>query len=137
MPPLRQHYLATGPNDTKSIAINARKGLDLIVEVAAAILASGGLAKKIYTGEHDKFLHATGGALIASLVSIFAYYRFDLTRNQAALVGMITTIAVALLKEYAYDAHHKDIHTVDPRDASATIFGGTVGILFFNFQLDF
>ena len=74
--------------------------------------------------------------LIEKYLSIFAYYRFDLTRNQAALVGLVTTIAVALLKEYAYDAHHQDIHTVDPRDASATIFGGGIGILFFNFQFD-
>ncbi len=134
---LQIHTLAAAPTESNDKSISVRKGVDLLVEVAAATLASGILAKKIYTGEHDKFLHATVGSLIASCVSIFAYYRFDLTRNQAALVGFVTTIAVALLKEYGYDAHHQDIHTVDPRDASATIFGGAIGTLFFNFQFNF
>lgn len=110
--------------------LTVKDAAEVAVAVAASTLVSGLLAKQVYAGEQDKFLHATAGSLVAAAATLLSYYGFKVTKNQAALIGFATTVAVALLKEYAYDAAHKDRHTVDIRDAEATAMGGGVGTFF-------
>ncbi len=114
-----------------------KDGGEILIAVAASTLVSGLLAKQIYTGEQDKFLHATGGSLIAAATTLLAYYGFKVSKNEAAIIGFATAVAVALLKEYAYDASHRDTHTVDIHDAAATSMGGAMGAFFVRFQFRF
>jgi hypothetical protein len=119
----------------KSTTINPHKltfndGGEIAIAVAASILASGLLAKQVYAGQQDKFLHAEAGSLIASAATLLAYYGFKVSKNEAALIGFATAVAVGLLKEYAYDVNRKHIHTVDIHDARATSMGGASGALF-------
>ncbi|MBC7538534.1 MAG: hypothetical protein H7281_06925 [Bacteriovorax sp.] len=53
-----------------------------------------------------------------------------MSKNEAALIGFAFAVAIGLLKEHAYDASHKDTHTVDIRDAEATSMGGAAGAFF-------
>ncbi len=114
--------------------LTMKDAAEVAVAVAASTLVSGLLAKQIYAGEQDKFLHATAGSLIAAAATLFSYYGLKVSKNQAALIGFATAVAVALLKEYAYDARHTEAHTVDIRDAEATALGGGVGTFFIRLQ---
>jgi hypothetical protein len=104
-----------------------KDGGEIAIAVGASLLVSGLMAKQIYAGQQDKFLHATGGSLIAAATTLLAYYGFKVSKNEAALIGFATAVAVGLLKEYAYDTHHTDVHTVDIHDAEATAMGGAAG----------
>ncbi|RPJ71847.1 MAG: hypothetical protein EHM20_14285 [Alphaproteobacteria bacterium] len=117
--------------------LSVKDGAEIAIAVAASTLASGLLAKQIYPGQEDKFLHATGGSLIAAAATLLSYYGLNVSKNQAALIGFATTVAVALLKEYAYDASHRDTHTVDIRDAQATAMGGGLGAIFIRLKFEF
>lgn len=117
--------------------LTVKDAAEVAVAVAASTLVSGLLAKQIYAGEQDKFLHATTGSLIAATATLFSYYGLKLSKNQAAIIGFATAVAVALLKEYAYDARNRDSHTVDIRDAQATALGGGVGTFFIRLKFEF
>lgn len=117
--------------------LSVKDGAEIAIAVAASTLVSGVLAKQMYAGEQDKFLHATGGSLIAAAATVLSYYGLNVSKNQAALIGFATTVAVALLKEYAYDARHRDTHTVDIRDAESTVMGGGVGAIFIRLKFEF
>lgn len=117
--------------------LDLKEGAEIVIAVAASTLVSGLMAKQIYNGEQDKFLHATTGSLIAAGATLISYYGLKLTKNQAALVGFATAVAAALLKEYAYDARNRNNHTVDSRDASATAMGGGLGAFFLRLKFEF
>lgn len=116
--------------------LTVKDAAEVAVAVAASTLASGLLAKQVYAGEQDKFLHATAGSLVAAAATLLSYYGFKMTKNQAAIIGFATSVAVALLKEYAYDAAHRDTHTVDIRDAGATVMGGGIGTFFIRLKFE-
>lgn len=117
--------------------LDLKEGAEVAIAVAASTLVAGIMAKQIYNGEQDKFLHATTGSLIAAGATLISYYGFKLTKNQAALVGFATAVAAALFKEYAYDARNRNNHTVDSRDAAATAMGGGLGALFLRLKFKF
>lgn len=122
-------------SDTRDL--NVKEGAEIVIAVAASTLVAGILAKQVYAGEQDKFLHATAGSLIAAGATLISYYGFKVSKNQAALIGFATAVAVALLKEYAYDASHRNNHTVDGRDAAATAMGGGLGAFFIRLKFEF
>ena len=92
--------------------------------VTVATLAAGLLAAGVYPNQKDKLKHVFYGSLMASLVTVSSYYGLDLSPTQSMWLGIAGTVIFSLLKEYIYDRHHRDIHTVDFQDAVATSIGG-------------
>lgn len=95
----------------------------LALAITVATLAAGLLASGTYPHQVDKLKHALLGTLTAFVVTITAYYGFQLSPKQSMIVGVATTIALALAKEHLYDKRHRGIHTVDTHDAVATSYG--------------
>lgn len=66
--------------------------------------------------DQDKANHALAGAAIVALLTPFA----------GLLLALAGCAAVALAKEFLYDAHPGSGHTVDWLDAVWTVLGGLV-----------
>lgn len=66
--------------------------------------------------DQDKANHAVWGAITTAIAAPLA----------GILPALILCVAVALAKEYLYDAQHADVHTVDWRDAAWTVLGGVI-----------
>ncbi len=69
-----------------------------------------------FTIPADKANHIVYGAAITAVVTLFT----------GLLIGLAVCAVWGLAKEYVYDAHHTDVHTVDWRDAAATLLGGCI-----------
>jgi hypothetical protein len=80
-------------------------------------------------GERDKQEHAAAGAVVGAVTD--ATVRLLAPRAprwERVLVGVAASAAVGTAKELL-DARHPRDHDADPKDALATVAGGTVGVL--------
>lgn len=127
---INQLSASANSNTIETHKVTVKDASEIAIAVGASTLVAGILAKQVYAGEQDKFLHATTGSLIASAATLLAYYGLKVSKNRATLIGFATSVAVALLKEYAFDASNRDNHTVDIHDAKATTMGGATGAFF-------
>jgi uncharacterized membrane protein YeaQ/YmgE (transglycosylase-associated protein family) len=80
-------------------------------------------------GQRDKQQHAAAGAVIGALAcAATKSFSPRSTWFSRAVIGVAAAAIAGVAKE-AFDAQHPRSHTADPKDALATIAGGTVGVL--------
>ncbi len=79
--------------------------------------------------ERDKQEHFAGGVVLGAVgAGVAGMVAPKSTWWTRALIGVATAAVVGVAKEVA-DAQHPRTHDADPKDAIATVAGGTVGAL--------
>lgn len=86
--------------------------------------------------DQDKANHTFYGAAIAAVVIcvlalmarllVFAGLVQHLAPSVIVWTAGLAVLAVAMWKEWIYDARHTDVHTVDPLDFEFTLLGGAL-----------
>lgn len=123
-------YSTSSTIDSRVITPTVAK--EMGISIAASTLISGILARQMYDGAGDKITHGMSGSLIGAIGTLLAYYKYDMSKNKAALIGFAAAVAVGLLDEYGYKPANGDV-----RDARATIIGGAIGTMFIRWNMKF
>jgi hypothetical protein len=77
-------------------------------------------------GERDKQQHAAAGVVVGSLASALTK---TLSPSSSRWTRAVIGVAAAALAGAAKEAVDARTHDADPKDALATVAGGTVGVL--------